>query len=62
MAKFGVFRTGGSIPLEIFEGDFMRMEKQYVEIRLKGTINDPAGPLVTAIHLDKGNHVTKIKE
>jgi len=62
MAKFGLFKMTVSAPLTKYEGDFMQMEKEFVQIRRYGTVDDPAGELLAAIRLEKGFDVRKIED
>jgi len=66
MAKFGRFKLGFSQPTETYEGDSMQLdEKGFVRIfrnePMKVLGVDTIEPnLVHAIHLDKGERVSKL--
>jgi len=61
MARFGRFTLGEEQPIEIYEGDSMKLEKGYVKI-LNGdpTFDLHVQQLVAVIHLDKGQSVRQI--
>jgi hypothetical protein len=61
MARFGRFTLGKEQPIEIYEGDSMKLEKGYVKI-LNGdaTFDLYAEQLVASIRLDKGQSVRQI--
>jgi hypothetical protein len=65
MAKFGRYEFGKDKPAEEYAGDFMELEKGYVQI-FKGERKilspDEGARLVAAIHLDKGQSVREICE
>jgi|HubBroStandDraft_2_1064218.scaffolds.fasta_scaffold97260_2 hypothetical protein len=65
MAKFGRYEFGKDKPAEEYCGDFMELEKGYVQIfkgehRILGL--DDGTRLVAAIHLEKGQSVREICE
>jgi hypothetical protein len=57
MPKYGLFKAPAQGALAVYEGDFMMMDKDYVQIRMNGTFEDAGGELVAAIRLDKGQDV-----
>lgn len=62
MAKFGLFVGAGKEPIQTFDGDYMRTEKDNVRI-----LNHPKGssvmPTEVVSHkLDKGQFVKKISD
>jgi hypothetical protein len=59
MARFGRFTFGKEQPIEIYEGDSMKLEKGYVKI-LNGDPTFDLHALVAVIHLDKGQSVRQI--
>ena len=60
MSKFALFNTGGSTPTVTYEGDFMKMEKEFVQI-YKWSGDMGGTRLVAAIRLDKGQDVREIE-
>jgi hypothetical protein len=65
MAKFGRYEFGKDKPAEEYVGDFMELQKGYVQI-FKGERTalslDEGARLVAAIHLDKGQSIREIRE
>jgi len=65
MAKFGRYEFGKDEPAEEYAGDFMELDKGYVQI-FKGEHGllapDERARLVAAIHLDKGQSVRELCE
>jgi hypothetical protein len=65
MAKFGRYEFGKDKPAEEYAGDFMELEKGYVQI-FKGEHGilkaDGGARLVAAIHLEKGQSIREICE
>jgi hypothetical protein len=62
MPKFGLFKAPAPGCLVEYEGDYMQMNKEFVEIRIRGTAGMPTGSLVAAIRLDKGQDVRQLKD
>ncbi len=65
MAKFGRFEFKAESPAEVYEGDFMALERGYVRI-FEGESGDIIPSLIpprliAAIHLDSGQSVREIK-
>ena len=61
MPKYGWFKTNGIHANVEYEGDFMKMDKEYVQIFRSGTLENPRGELIAAIRLDKGQDVRELK-
>ena len=53
MSKFGLYKSGDSEPLAVYEGDCLRMNSERVEIFTLGEREQ----LVAAIPLDKDHEV-----
>jgi hypothetical protein len=62
MAKFGHFKSGIDKPLVEYEGDLMKRDKEFVEVRMFGDVHNPSGTLVAVVRLDKGHDVRKISD
>ncbi len=65
MAKFGLLRMATDSPSALYEGDYMKMEKEFVQIlKYPPAVSDPfaSHELVAAIRLEKGYDVRKISE
>lgn len=60
MAQFGRFTFGKEQPDEIYEGDFMKLEKGYVKIFNGDQAFAILTDLVAVIRLDKGQSVRQI--
>ncbi|MCJ7504517.1 MAG: hypothetical protein MUP80_15870 [Acidobacteriia bacterium] len=60
MAKYGLFYTLGGQPLQVYEGDSMTQDKQFVKIWKQSP--DKPKQLVAAIHLNKGESIKKISD
>jgi hypothetical protein len=57
MARFGYYTKAGLAPAEVFEGDSMVQDGEYVKIwRNISSFNEE---LVVALRLDKGQYVKK---
>jgi hypothetical protein len=61
MPQFGLFKPPSLGAQAEYEGDYMQMDKEYVQIRMYGTADDASGELVAAIRLDKGQVVRKME-
>lgn len=63
MAKFGLFNTFDTEPAQVYEGDYMRMDKPPFVIIYRFTSPDRGSSQAIAnIHLDKGQSVKEIDE
>jgi hypothetical protein len=62
MAKFGLFSTTRVPPFSEYEGDYIKRDGEYVEVRKYGTADQPTGVLIAAIRLDKGQDVRTLPE
>jgi hypothetical protein len=62
MAKFGLFKMGLQHPTSEYEGDTMRMEKEFVQIVRYGSGDFPTSEVVAVIRLEKGYDVRKISD
>ena len=62
MPKYGWFKTALKTPNVIYEGDYMRIDKEYVQIWRYGTAAASPGhnDLIAVIRLDKGQDVREI--
>jgi hypothetical protein len=61
MPRFGRFTFGEEQPIEVYEGDSMRLERGFVKILNGGQDSDLLGEqLAVVIHLDKGQSVRKL--
>jgi hypothetical protein len=60
MARFGLYQAGNGQCLQLYEGDEMKMNKEFVEI-----YKDLPGnkiELVASVRLDKGQSVIKMPD
>jgi hypothetical protein len=64
MARFGYFTgTGVGIgPVEEFEGDYLNMDKQFVQVCKIDPAGRTADKIVASIHLDKGQYIKEIRD
>jgi hypothetical protein len=61
MLRFGRFTFGEEQPIEVYEGDSMRLERGFVKILNGGQDSDLLGEqLAAVIHLDKGQSVRQL--
>lgn len=60
MSKFGWFKGTGTAPSVEYEADYIKIDKEIVEVRLYGTAERPSGTLIAAIRLDKGQDVRQL--
>jgi hypothetical protein len=60
VAKFALCKPPTLGQLAEYEGDYMKMDKEYVQIWMFGTTENISGKLVAAIRLDKGQDVRKV--
>ncbi|MGB8323387.1 MAG: hypothetical protein WCE52_10545 [Candidatus Acidiferrum sp.] len=63
MTKFGRFEFGKEEPSEIYEGDHLKLEKEYIKV-IEGPalLDEEANHVVAVIHLDRGQSVRKINK
>lgn len=62
MAKFGYFTSPGGKPAAEFEGDYLQMDKQFVQVWKVDPSGERADAMVAAVHLDKGQYVRKLSD
>jgi hypothetical protein len=62
MANFGHFPSGGSVPIQEFEGDYMLQDREYVKIFRRSQTPSVDDLQVAAIHLDKGQSVKELSD
>ena len=62
MATFGLFKMAVSGPITKYEGDFLQIDKEFVQIRRFATVDDPTGEILAVIRLEKGHDVRKITD
>ena len=63
MPKFGLFKVGLKDPSNVYEGDSIKMDKEFVQI-LKHSVTQgfATSEVVAAIRLEKGFDVRKIAD
>jgi len=59
MAKYGLFYTGVDKPAQVYAGDYMTQDKQFVQIYSRNPYK--GDQQVAAIHLDAGYSVKLIQ-
>jgi hypothetical protein len=62
MAKFGLFQTGGTRPLNEYDGDYMVQDKEFVSIKKFSSNPSVMDATVAAIRLKEGDSVKKISD
>jgi hypothetical protein len=62
MAKFALLSGAAQTPLQVYEGDYMQMEKAYVTIYNYSTADRTGVEQTANIHLEKGQSVKKISD
>jgi len=60
MAHFGYFTSPGGKPAAEFEGDYLRMDKQFAQVWRVDPSRQKADTMVAAIHLNKGEYVKEL--
>jgi hypothetical protein len=60
VARFGFFTVVGARPAQEFEGDYLAMDKQFVQIYKVDPTGRTADKMVAAVHLDKGQFIKEI--
>jgi tetrahydrodipicolinate N-succinyltransferase len=61
MEKYGWFKTSLPTPSIEYEGDYMKMEKEFVQIFKRNENPMLSDHLVAAIRLEKGQDVREIR-
>jgi hypothetical protein len=63
MPKYGWFKGGSSpMPHVEYEGDYMKMEKEFVQIFRRNPNQGMSDDLIASIRLDKGQDVREISK
>jgi hypothetical protein len=61
MAKFGLFASSIRRPQQVYEGDYMHQNGEYVTIYRKPRNDDETAREVAAVRLDRGQSVREIE-
>jgi hypothetical protein len=62
MAKFGMFTAISSVPLQEYDGDYMKQTGEYVTILKRNPNSGMADEQLAAVCLEKGYGVKKISD
>jgi hypothetical protein len=62
MAEFGYFTLPGGEPVAEFEGAYLTMDKQFVQVWKVDPNHQEGDVMVAAVHLDKGQYVKKLSD
>jgi hypothetical protein len=62
VAKYGLFLALGGQPIQQFDGDYMKLDKQYAQIWRVDPKGEKSDDMVAAVHLDKGQYIKKLAD